>query len=496
MRKARGSRTASARLRDTEHIALHWRRTKIIATLGPASSTDETLDALLAAGVDLVRLNMSHGDHASHRERVARIRAAAARASKHVAILMDLCGPKIRVGRFEGGAIDLVKGEKIAICASSALGRPGLVPSQYRRIAQDVKIGERILLDDGKLELRVVEIHGQEVKCEVIQAGRLSDNKGMNLPDSQLSTAALTAKDKQDAQLAIDLEVDFLALSFVRTAKDVAQLQRFLAKQQADIPIISKIERPEAVEHIDEIIDASYGIMVARGDLGIELPAERVPLIQNDLIERARQRAVPVIVATQMLESMLNAARPTRAEVGDVANAALSSADAVMLSGETASGKYPVEAVQTMDRILREIENHQWHQGRFAHGAIEDRHSKTHSIREAVGHAAVELARDLRLAALIIPTMSGTTARIMAAHRATAPMFGVCANERICRRIALHWGIMPMQVPDQDTHDWKLLCGRVVAQCSIAREGHKVLVVAGFSEDPALNEPVMKLLHL
>jgi len=325
--------TRTRKLRDTEHIALHWRRTKIIATLGPASNTPEMIDKLLAAGVDLVRLNMSHGDHAGHRMMVERIRAAATRANRHIAILMDLCGPKIRVGRFEGDGIDLRRGEKVIVTAAATIGRAGLIPSQYKTIAKDVTKGERILLDDGKLELRVLKSNGKTVQCEVVQGGRLTNNKGMNLPDANLSTTALTSKDKRDAELAIELEVDLLALSFVRAAKDVQQLQRFLTKHKADIPIISKIERPEAVERMDEIIEASYGIMVARGDLGIELPAEQVPLIQRELIDRARQRAVPVIVATQMLESMLSAARPTRAEVGDVANAALSSADAVMLSG-------------------------------------------------------------------------------------------------------------------------------------------------------------------
>lgn len=490
------AKTRTYKLRDTEHIALHWRRTKIIATLGPASATPEMIDKLLAAGVDLVRLNMSHGDHAGHRKMVEHIRAAAARANRHIAILMDLCGPKIRVGRFEGDGIDLRRGDKVIVTAAAVTGRAGLIPSQYKTIAKDVTKGERILLDDGKLELRVLSSDGKEVQCEVVQGGRLTNNKGMNLPDSDLSTTALTSKDKRDAELAIELGVDFLALSFVRAAKDVQQLQRFLAKHKADIPIISKIERPEAVEHMDEIIQASYGIMVARGDLGIELPAEQVPLIQRELIDRARQCAVPVIVATQMLESMLSATRPTRAEVGDVANAALCSADAVMLSGETASGQFPVEAVQTMDKILREIENHQWNTGQFVSASIQDRHEKTHNVREAVGHAAVELARDLRLAALIIPTLSGTTARIMSAHRATAPMFGVTSREMICRRIALHWGIVPLHVADADTHDWKHLCELVAAQSAIAREGHKVLVIAGFSDDPKLSEPVMKILHL
>ncbi|MBI5461349.1 MAG: pyruvate kinase [Gammaproteobacteria bacterium] len=481
---------------NREHVALRWRRTKIVATLGPASAVSEVLERLVTAGVDVIRLNMSHGDHASHRDNVRRIRASAERNGKHIAILMDLCGPKIRVGHFADGGIELREDATVTVTTAAVTGRDGLIPSQYKHLARDVTKGERILLDDGKLELRVLAVSGNEVRCRVVHGGRLTDNKGMNLPDSKLSTPALTDKDKRDAQLAVELGVDFLALSFVRAAADVTQLQRFLARHKADIPIISKIERPEAVEAIDEILDVSYGIMVARGDLGIELPAERVPLIQRDLIERARQHAVPVIVATQMLESMLTSARPTRAEVGDVAGAALTSADAVMLSAETASGKFPVEAVLTMDRILREIERHQWHNGRFVADAAVVGNEKHFSDREAVAHAAVDLAHDLKLAALVIPTMSGTTARIMAAHRVTAPLIGVCARDAISRRLALHWGVVPVQVQESDTHDWRHLCELVAPRVGLNGKGHQLLVLAGFSDEPGHNEPVMKLLRL
>jgi pyruvate kinase len=491
MSKRRADETLSR-----EHIALRWRRTKIIATLGPASAAPDVLKRLVAAGVDVIRLNMSHGDHANHRDNVQRIRTAADKAGKHIAILMDLCGPKIRVGRFTDGGIDLNDGATVTVTTAAVTGRDGLIPSQFKTLAKDVAKGERILLDDGKLELSVVSKSGDAVRCRVVHGGRLSDNKGMNLPDSKLSTPALTAKDKLDAQLAVELGVDFVALSFVRAAADVTQLQRFLARHKADIPIISKIERPEAVAAIDEILAVSYGIMVARGDLGIELPAERVPLIQRDLIERARSHAVPVIVATQMLESMITAARPTRAEVGDVAGAALSSADAVMLSAETASGKFPVEAVQTMDRILREIERHQWHSGRFVSEPIVVSDGRIYSDREAVAHAAVDLAHDLKLAALVIPTMSGTTARIMAAHRATAPLIGVCAHAAISRRLALHWGVIPVQVEESDTRDWRHLCERVAPHVGLTGKGHQMLVLAGFSDLPGHNEPVLKMLRL
>ncbi len=491
MAKRRGADAQS-----TDHVALRWRRTKIIATLGPASAKPEVLAQLVAADVDVFRLNMSHGDHASHRAHVQAIRAAAAQAGKHIAILMDLCGPKIRVGRFEGGGIDLKRGATVTLTTANLTGQDGLIPSQYKTLAKDVSKGERILLDDGKLELCVLSTTDSEVRCRVVHGGRLSDNKGMNLPDSKLSTPALTDKDKRDARLAMELQVDFLALSFVRAAADVLQLQRFLARHKADIPIISKIERPEAVAAIDEILGVTYGIMIARGDLGIELPAERVPLIQQDLIERARSHAVPVIVATQMLESMITAARPTRAEVGDVAGAALSSADAVMLSAETASGHYPVEAVQTMDRILREIERHQWHSGGFVTDDVVVGDRYLYRDREAVAHAAVNLARDLKLAALVIPTMSGTTARIMAAHRATAPLIGVCALQHICRRLALHWGVIPVQVDEPETHDWRVLCTSVAPCVGVVGRGHQVLVLAGFSDVPGQDEPVLKMLRL
>ncbi len=479
-----------------EHIALHWRRTKILATLGPASNDPKTLAQLVAAGVDVFRLNMSHGDHAGHRENVIRIREAAAKAGKHIAILMDLCGPKIRVGKFEGGGIELSDGATVTVTTRDVVGRPDLIPSQYKTLANDVTKGERILLDDGKLELRVLSKSGNEVKCRVVHGGYLSDKKGMNLPDSTLSTPALTAKDKQDAKLAAELEVDFVALSFVRSPDDVNQLARYLKRLKSEIPVISKIERPEAVAAIDAILEVSYGIMIARGDLGIELPAERVPLIQRDLIERARSHGVPVIVATQMLESMITSAQPTRAEVGDVAGAALSSADAVMLSAETAAGKYPVKAVQTMDRILREIERHQWHGGGFVSGDVVVGDRSLYRDREAVAHAAVSLSRKLKLAALIIPTMSGTTARIMAAHRATAPLVGVCAYEEISRRLSLHWGIIPVQVDESDTHDWRKLCAMVAQRIGIKGKGHQLLVLAGFSDIPGHNEPVLKMLSL
>jgi len=481
---------------DRKSVALQWRRTKIVATLGPASASPDMIASLIDAGVDVVRINMSHGDHETHRLTVKRVRQAAKRAGRHIAILLDLCGPKIRVGHFEHDSIELRAGQSVIVTTRSIVGSDGLIPSQYRSLHKDVKAGERILLDDGNLALRVNEIHGTEVSCSVIEGGVLSNHKGMNLPNSTLSAQALTEKDRQDVKFAVELDVDFLALSFVRSAKDVQQLQRYLARLGYDIPIVSKIERPEAVAAIDAIMQVSSGIMIARGDLGIELPAEKVPLIQRELVQKARQQGVPVIIATQMLESMITHSRPTRAEVTDVAGAALLSADAAMLSGETAAGKYPLQAVQIMDRVLREVEQHQWHEGRFAVEPIANRGLKLHVIRESMAHAAVQLAHDLELEAIVVPTHTGTTARIMAAHRPLAPTVGACADERICRRMALQWGIVPVKVKQGQARDWRKICRFIGEQCDLGVSGHDVLLVSGFNDDPARNEPVLKLMHL
>ena len=486
----------AGRVPTAGELALHWRRTKIVATLGPASESPAGVEALLRAGVNVVRLNLSHGDHAYHRRLVALVRETAARLGYHVAILMDLRGPKLRVGRFAGGRITLAGGSRVRVTTRAVQGGPGLIPSQYRQLHRDVRRGERILLDDGRLELRVQAVEGRDILCRVIHGGALSDHKGMNLPDSRVSAPAFSATDRDDVVLAVELEIDFLALSFVRDAADLKRLHRFLRQQGRAIPVISKIERPEAVANIDGILEHSYGIMIARGDLGIELPAEKVPLIQRDLVEKARRQSVPVIVATQMLESMIDQPSATRAEVGDVANAAFMSADAVMLSGETAAGKYPLRAVETMDRVLREVERHQWEQGCFAPAAAADRSSKANLLRESMAHAAMQLSRDLEMEAIVVPTRTGTTARIVAAHRPLSSTVGVTSRPSVCRLLALHWGIVPVLSTEEETHDWRRMCHHIASCCHLGKAGHDVLLVAGFHEDPLRNEPSMKVLHL
>jgi len=484
-------------LNQKQEAALRWRRTKILATLGPASNSPETIEKLILAGADAFRINMSHGEHEHHRQAVKQVREIAQRCQKHVAIVMDLCGPKIRVGKFENGFITLQDEDEITVTCRDVTGQSGLIPSQYSKLHQDIKIGERILLDDGNLELKALNISGTEIQCKIIHGGILKNNKGMNLPDSILSTSSFTDKDKRDAKLAIELETDFLALSFVRSAEDVLRLQEFIAQHGTSIAIISKIEKPEAITNIKEILECSYGIMVARGDLGIEVPAEKVPLLQQDLIQLAREYNRPVIVATQMLESMIEHSRPTRAEVGDVANAALSSTDAVMLSGETAAGKHPIMAVETMDRVLREIEAHQWKQGSFTpsfqKAAVD---ARALSDRAAVASATINLARNLNLQGIIIPTCSGTTTRIISASRPLAPCIGVCSNPLVNQQMALSWGVVPVLVNEPQTHDWRKLCNIINEQVELITEGESVLLVSGFNDKPKLNEPVMKILTL
>ena len=476
-------------------ITTHWRRTKIIATLGPASCDEHMIRQLISAGVDVFRLNMSHGSHDSHRINFQRVRTISRQLDKHVAILMDLCGPKIRVGKFKNGEILLEEGESVRVSCQAVVGEPGIIPSQYINLYKDIQSGQRILLDDGKMELLVKSVKDKNIFCQVIYGGILSDNKGMNLPDTQITASSFTAKDKTDAKLAAELDTDFVALSFVRNDKDIKIVQHFFRKLGKDIPVIAKIEKPEAVGNIDAILQTAYGIMIARGDLGIELPAQQVPLIQRDLINRARLMSRPVIVATQMLESMIHNSRPTRAEVGDVAGAAFASADAVMLSAETASGKYPLKAVQVMDSVLREIETYQWNCGKFIEPfwATTDTQS---SERKAVSHAVTALARELKLQGIVVPTRSGATAVILAADRPVAPLLGVCTEEFICRRLALHWGVLPFQIEKRNTQDWRKLCKDISSRCQLNRTGNTVLLVSGFNDDPALNEPVMKIMRL
>ena len=480
----------------TRNDSLHWRRTKIIATLGPASHSKKNIERLIDEGANIFRLNMSHGTHDEHRLMAERIRRVAKRKNRHIAILMDLCGPKIRVGSFENESIDIKAGEDVIVSCSVQTGRQGLIPSQYKKLYKDVKAGERILLDDGKLELKVKSIKDKEVICEVIYGGILKNKKGLNLPDSKISTKSFTAKDRNDALLAIELEADFLALSFVKDDKCIKILKKFINNAGSEIPVIAKIERPEALQHIDDILQIADGIMVARGDLGIEMAAEEVPLIQKNLINHARYFGKPVIIATQMLESMISSPKPTRAEVSDVATAALSSADAVMLSAETASGDYPVLAVDVMDNILREMEAYQWHHDQFGMSDFDESAEMIEPDRKAVARAVKSLAHELKLQGIFVPTRSGTTAMVLSSDRPSAPLVGISGHEKVCRRLSLYWGVVPIHIPQQSQYTGQELCDKVANVCELTKTGNRILLVSGFSDDAKKNEPSMRLLRI
>ena len=459
---------------------LKRRRTKIVATLGPSSSDAETLERLIGAGVNVVRLNMSHGDHEAHAQAYKELRTAAHNARNPIGVLADLCGPKLRVGRFEAGSIELVPGTPIVVTTRDVQGRDGLVPSQYRSLHAEVGPGARILLDDGNLELRVNSVAATEISCEVVRGGRLKDRKGMNLPDSHLLTPALTDKDREDARFAVELGVDYIALSFVRKAADVEELRALLP--EVDAPrIIAKIEHPDALADIEAIVDAADGIMVARGDLGVELPPEEVPVIQRQLIALARAHSKPCIVATQMLESMIEHSQPTRAEVSDVSTAVFSGADAVMLSAETASGLYPVEAVAMMDRIARNVEANVFAESRFR----DDRAGSLSTMSpaaEAVAVAVAQLSRDLRCRAIVVLSTGGTgaTARVMSAARPGAPIVGAAPTLRGMLAQSLLWGVVPRWVQPAELEDPTALACSVAVQMDLAAEGDRILLVHGF----------------
>jgi pyruvate kinase len=467
---------------------LKRRRTKIVATLGPSSNNAETIEKLIAAGMNVVRLNMSHGDHEAHAQAYKELRTAAHNARNPIGVLADLCGPKLRVGRFEAGGIDLVPGATVVVTTRDVTGHDGLVPSQYTSLHHEIGPGARILLDDGKLELRVDKVTGTEISCTVVRGGRLKDRKGMNLPDSHLATPALTEKDKEDARFAIGLGVDYLALSFVRKADDVRELRALLP---ADEPprIIAKIEHPDALDDIEAIIDAADGIMVARGDLGVELPPEEVPVIQRRLVALARAHSKPCIVATQMLESMIEAASPTRAEVSDVSTAVFSGADAVMLSAETASGAYPIEAVAMMDRIARQVEAHIFAERRFRDdAAVADPPPGASPLAEAVGVAVAQLSRDLRCRAIVVVSQGGTgaTARVMSAARPGSPIVGLAATLRGMLQQSLLWGVVPRLVQPAEIEEPEELARRVAVQLDLAAEGERILLVQGFERVPSI----------
>ena len=480
---------------DTKVHLLKRRRTKIVATIGPSSRDPAIIKKLIENGANVFRLNMSHGDHEFHKTCFNHIRKIAEEMSVPIAILADLCGPKIRTGNFRNGQIELIDGTKVTVTTRDVMGEEGLIPSQYTALADDVKVKDRILLNDGALELVVDSISGTEISCTVIHGGILKNHKGINLPGVNVSAPSLTEKDKVDTEFALDLGVDFLALSFVRTASDVKQLKSLIKKSGKDVAVIAKIEKPEALANASEILDVAHGIMVARGDLGVELNPEEVPVAQSQLIDLARSKFKPVIVATQMLESMIENARPTRAEVTDISYAVTLGTDAVMLSAETAAGAFPVEAVSMMDRIARQTESYLWKSGSYDI-TTSNKISSPMSIWDAISDTTAQLAKDLMVRAIIVISQSGMSAATVSSARPSAPVVAITGRPHICRRLVLYWSIIPVLAEDAGSMNPNDLARRVAIELKLAEKGEYVLMVRGFHSKPEQNIPTVTVLSV
>ena len=454
------------------------RRTKIIATIGPASLEPRMLSRMIRAGMDVARLNFSHGTYRDHARAIRRIRVASKKLGKPVGLLLDLQGPRIRLGEFEDGSVRLEKGQEVEVTSRRVLGHASLIPIAYSGLLRDVSKGDRILIADGLVELRVVGKSRGLVRARVVTGGLVSDHKGVNFPGVALSVPSITAKDRADVEFGLSMGVDGIALSFVRQGHDIEGLRRLLRRAQRPPVIIAKIERREAIENLDEILDAADGVMVARGDLGVEYPPERVPILQKRIIERANQREVLVITATQMLESMVHAPRPTRAEASDVANAIFDGTDAIMLSAETAVGEYPDRSVQTMSRIASEADE-------FAVTARSPRRSSDGvaslmSPTHALAHTAWQAAREIRARAVVIFTHTGYSARLVSKSRPSSPIFALTPLESTCRRLTLAWGVLPVLVPKWRTAEMMVETGvRLLQSKKLLHRDDWVVAMAG-----------------
>jgi pyruvate kinase len=457
--------------------ASNARKAKIVCTIGPASGTEAILRDLMRAGMDVARLNFSHGTHEDHARMIERLRKVAAKEGRTICILQDLQGPKIRTGRLKYRTPIAIKtGARLAITPRDIPGTAALLSTTFKTLAKEVEPGSRILLSDGLIELRVVAVRGDDVECEVINGGMLGEHKGINLPGTVVSVPSLTEKDEKDLEFGVKHGVDMIAVSFIRTADDVRLVKRLVGLHNSDAWVIAKLEKPQAIDpaNLEEILDVSDGVMVARGDLGVEMPPEKVPIIQKQVIRRAADWRKPVITATQMLESMIENPRPTRAEASDVANAILDGTDAVMLSAETASGKYPREAVAIMAKIVFEAES-------AKEEPIQRRRKHRHlSISETICESVAHAAQDLEMKAIAVYTETGTTARLISKYRPKAPIYAFSAGPVVCARLNLMWGVSPLScVMTENAEDMVFNAEKYLLQIHAVQPGDVIAVVAG-----------------
>ncbi len=451
------------------------RKTKIVATVGPVSSSPEMIKKLMLAGVDIFRLNFSHGENSQKQELIRIIRHVSDKLGRQAGILGDLQGPKIRTGKMAGDGMLLTKGEEVVITTDDILGSDGIIPTIYQSLPHDVHPGSRILLDDGLLELKVTAIDGERVRCLVVAGGVLKNNKGINLPGVNVSAPCLTEKDLIDLDFALEAGVDFIALSFVRTAEDILEIKRIISAKGKDTPVVAKIEKPEALRNFKKILDATDAVMVARGDLGVEIEPEKVPIYQKKIIQACNRAGKPVITATQMLDSMIRNPRPTRAETSDVANAIIDGTDAIMLSAETASGDFPIESVETMVRIAKDVESADLHSTGGYLNAVT-------TTAQAVAEASCCTAATLKAKAIAVFTRSGNTAALISAFRPITPIIAFTASTEIHRRLSIYWGVQCTGVGIMENTDQQINEVEKKMLATGFRNGDRVVITMGLIE--------------
>ena len=459
-----------------KHSELSRRRTKIVCTIGPATGSAAAIERLILAGMNIARLNLSHGTHQEHGRYIKTINEVSHRLGIDVAILMDLPGPKYRTGKLKDGQLLLKNRSRVVLTTKQVIGDTGLIPVNLPNLARDVKAGDLVLLNDGAMQLKVLETDGIEVRCRVVAGGVLTEGRGVVVPGMRISGPFITDSLKDNLIFAISKQPEYIALSFVSNADDVKAVKETLRKNSADIPIIAKIERGDAVSKFDSVLAASDGIMVARGDLGVDIPLERVPMVQKEIIQKCNLAGKPVIVATQMLESMINAARPTRAEVTDIANAIFDGADATMLSAETSIGKYPVQAVTIMAKVAQEAEK------KLPYGRIlmERGRQLEHKTDELISYSACHIAYSLKAKAIVAFTQSGSTAGRVSKYRPRMPILAITPDCNVCRRLLLHWGVHPEYIPERKSMDELFATGvRLAKEMKIARPGDLIIITGG-----------------